>query len=375
MRNTLLPLIAAVVCFAIGLVLIRPIVDRGQGGPEVNAGILRLPKRDPLRTMGAPLAGSTAATVERGGRDDGLWRVVVVAGEDREPTTRAAMLALGESLFTAGMVVVMDPLPAASEPTPPLPMPTDRVISIATRSADIGNSPTADWQASIAFTVTEPRLPGGHPAEGLLAPPELAPVVILVEHAGRPAADAAAVDWPTRWAGTGRTIVQAMLGSLLPPSGLQRAKDQPLADWGTPVPFPPVTGELRWSGCFQHDLARGWVGRIAGRTVGTKSGGSEAASAPVIGLLRKGAWEDAAAAEGGWRQWSRLRDGQRQFFALRDDGDGWTCTVWTERPDVAGLIDRWIAAGDASARQHLQQLLTVRALPEPLRLRVEQALK
>lgn len=374
MRNSLVPLAAAIVLFAGGLLLIRPTVDRGQGGPEVNAGILRLPKRDPIRTAAAPLAGSTAAKLEHGARDDGLWRIVVVAGDDRQPTTRAAMLALGEALFAAGMIAVMDPVLSASEPTPPLPLPADRVIRVATRESDIAATPAGTWRASVAFTVSEPRLPTGHPADGLQPPPAMNETLVLVDHEGRPAAGEAP-GWPQRWAATGRGIVTAMLGALLPPSGLKRPEGQLGADWGSPLPFPPTTPEMRWSGSFQHDLIRGWSGRINGRSVIGKTGATEPAAAPLLRLLPRGDWQPAPG-EGRWQQWARLRDGHRQCFAIRDDGDGWTCTMWIERPDVAGLVDAWLKAatgGDAAAAGHLRRLLATPALPEAQRVRIEQA--
>lgn len=374
MRNSLIPLIAAVLLFVVGLALIRPTVGRGQGGPEVHAGILRLPKRDPLRTASAPLTDTTVANLASGARDDGRWRIVVVSGADREPTTRAAMLALGEALYTAGMVAVLDPLPAASESTPPLPLPADRLIRIATRTATTGDTPAAPWHATVVFTVVEPRLPPGHPAEGLLPKPTQAGAVVVVEHDGRPAGSQAPT-WPERWAATGRSTVQAMLGALLPPAGLQAATDHLGSDWGSALPLPPTTPELRWAGSFQHDLARGWVGRIGGRSVTTSIGKPESAIDPLLRRLKGGSWEEVAGG-GTWRQWGRLRDGAQQCFALRDDGDGWTTTMWVERPDLTGLVDGWLAAaarGETAARAHLDRLLRTPGLPDAQRLRLEKA--
>ncbi len=376
MRNSLLPLIAAIAIFALGAVLIRPTVSRGQGGPEVNAGILRLPKRDPLRTDSAALAGTTAATIKRGARDDGLWRVVVVAGDDRSPVTGAAMLALGEQLFLAGMIAVMDPLLAASEPTPPLPLPADRVVRITTREAAIGETAAAPWSATVVFSISEPRLPAGHPGEGLLPPPQLMSTIVEVSHEGHPAS-AATTDWPTRWAATGRTIVDSMLSTALPPSGLHRPDNHLAVDWGSALFFPPTTPELRWSGCFQHDLVRGWTGRIDGRTVKDSKGRTEAAIQPLLRLLPRGGWEPVSGSPA-WSQWSRLRDGQRQWFATSDLGDGWACTMWTERPDAGTLIDGWITSattGDTQARDRLRRLLSSPGLGEGHRVRIEQALR
>jgi len=375
-RNSIVPIVAAIVLFTIGAIAIRPNVSRGQGGPEVNAGILRLPKRNPLRTASAELAGSTAARLERGARDDGLWRVVVVAGDDREPTTRSAMLALGEDLFTAGMIAVMDPMSNASEPTPPLPIPADRVIRIATRDVAIGATPDAEWKATVSFSISDPRLPIGHPGEALQSAPMSLQTVVVVNHEGRPAAGGHS-DWPTRWAATGRSLVRAMLGTALPPSGLRRPESHLAIEWGSPVPFPPTTPEMRWSGAFQYDLVRGWIGEISGRTVRDDKGRIEPAIAPLMRLLPRGTWEPVAS-DSSWKQWSRLRDGQQQWFAIRDVGDGWLCSMWCERPGVTELVTEWIRAsrtGDTQAAEHLRRLLSAPALPETERLRIEQSFK
>lgn len=374
MRNSLVPIAIAGVIFIVGVALIRPNVDRGQGGPEVHPGILRLPKRDPLRTASPQLGGSTAAVVERGARDDGRWRVVVVAGADRSAATRAAMLALGEALYAAEMIAIMDPVLGAAEPSPPLPIPADRCIRIATREESTGAGPQDEWRALVSFAIAEPRLPPGHPGAGLQPPPHQADTRIAVEHRGRPA-DGTAPGWPERWAGTGREIVKAMLGSLLPPSGLQRPAGQPPVDWGSPVPFPPTTSELRWTGCFQHDLVRGWVGRIEGLTVAAKAGGSEAACAPLTRLLDRGEWSPLERSAG-WELWSRLRDGQRQWFGMRGEADGWSLSMWSERPDMPGLVERWLAgaaAGDAAARERLRLALATPDLPAALRERIAPA--
>lgn len=367
MRNSLLPIAAALLLVAIGALLIRPTVERGQGGPEVRPGILRLPKRDPLRTTAVPLAGRTTAALALGSADPHPWQVVVVMGDDREPTTRAAMLALGEELFQAGVVAVLEPQLAAADPAPPLPLAADRVIRVATRAARIGPGPLDPWQATVAFAIAQPRPPADHPGLGLLPPPALAPTVIIVEHDGQLAAGAAA-DWPGRWAATGRSIAQAMLATLRP-DGVRRA-ERPSADWGTHLPLPPTTPELRWHGAFQHELTRGWTGRIVGRTVATRDGGSEAAVEPLLRLLKRGAWEELAGA-GPWRQWSRLRDGQQQRFAVHDDGDGWTATMWIERPDIPGLVAELIARGE---RERLRVLRSAPALPEEQRARIDEAL-
>jgi len=375
-RNSLLPIAAAVAVLAIGVILIRPTVDRGQGGPEVNPGILRLPKRNPLRTVSMDLAGSTAAAIESGGRDDGLWRVVVIRGGDRQPTTRAAMLAAGEVLFTAGCLVVMDPPMAVGEPSPPLPIPADRVLRIATRAGVDTRSLDGTWVANVEFRLWEPRLPGGHPAEPWQPPPTAMSTVCVVEHRGRPAAGGQG-GWPERWAATGRTLVQAALGALVPAGGVAVPPGRVATAWDSPLPAAPSTPELHWDACFQYDFVRGWSGSIPGRSVSTSTGGSEPAVAPLERLLISGRWRQLADAAP-WRLWNRAKDGTQQWFGLREQGGGWDATMWIEQPSATDLITAWIAAagrGDAAASEHLRRSAGVLALPAELHQRAAAALR
>lgn len=372
-RNSLLPVVVAIALIAVGLVLIRPTVDRGQGGPEVNAGILRLPKRDPIRTRSMELSGSSAATLEAGSRDDGQWRIVVVASSDREPATRATMLAIGEALYAAGCLVVMDPASASADPTPPLPLPSDRILRVSTRSMSGSQSRDGTWTASIEVRCWEPRLPAGHPVDGLQPAGIGATSVCRIEHTGTPASGASG-GWPERWAATGRAIAQAALGALAP-AGVKAPKEAASPDWGSQMPSAPWTPELHWDGCFQHDFVRGWSGGINGRTVTTQTGTSEPAIAPLERLLVSGRWEPLEPSAG-WRLWSRAKDGARQWFAVTEAPTGWTTTMWVERPAPADVVAAWsaaAAAGDQAARVHLRRAAAIRALPEDLRQRAAAA--
>lgn len=374
MRNSLVPVIAAVAVLAIGLVLIKPNVDRGQGGPEVNPGILRLPKRNPLRTAAMELTGSTTATLATGSRDDGPWRVVVISGGDRQPTTRAAMLAAGEALFTAGCLVVMDPATGVGEPSPPFPIPADRVLRISTRVSAGHDSPDGPWTATVEFRLWQPRLPAGHPAAGWLPAPAVPPTMCVVEHRGQPGIGSTG-GWPERWAALGRTVVASALGALRPAGAGAPPQDAAPATWDTPLPMAPSTPELHWDACFQHDFLRGWSGDITGRTVTTSTGGSEPAVAPLERLLVSGRWQ-ALAPEGPWRLWNRARDGMQQWFGLRERDGGWDATMWFERPAAADLVAAWIAdagRGDHAAAEHLRRAADLAALPAELRQRAAAA--
>ncbi|MCX8039096.1 MAG: hypothetical protein N3B15_00745 [Planctomycetota bacterium] len=371
MGRSLLPLLLVAVIVAVGLAAIWPRVERGQGGPAVYPGILRLPAKDPIRTAAAPLSGSTVAEVQGAGRDDGQWRVVLLLGEDREPLTRAVMLALGEALFQAGVVAVLDPLLPASEPAPPLALPADRVVRIATLAARGTEDRRAAWSASVRLALSEPRLPDDHPLAAQQPAPLASPLLVRVQHEGGPAAGSDP-PWPERWAAAGRAIAAAFLAATTPPGGPRVPELHPGVAWETPLPLPPLTPEVRWHGAFQHALIRGWVGRIAGRRVLTREGREESADAPFIRLLARGAWQ-ALPAEGAWRLWERLHDGQRQWCALRDDGDGWTVTVWHLHPDPQRRLEQWLAeaqAGDRAASARLERLRSVPGLPEDLRARL-----
>ena len=286
------------------------------------------------------------------------------------------MLAAGETLFTAGCLVVMDPAMAVGEPSPPLPIPADRVLRISTRHSADTTTPAGTWSATVEFRLGEPRLPAGHPAEGWQAPPTTRPTVCVVEHRGHPAAGSQG-GWPERWASTGRTLVKAALGALVPASGVTVANDQVAAVWDSPLPAAPSTPELHWAACFQHDFIRGWSGSITGRTVSTSNGGSEPAVAPLERILTSGRWQPIADAPG-WRLWNRAKDGSQQWFGLRDRDGGWDATMWSERPVAADLVAAWITAagrGDKAAREHLRRCAEVLALPDVWRQRAATALR
>lgn len=365
MRNSLLPLVAAVLLFGAGLLLIRPNVVRGQGGPQIEPGILSLPMRRPIRTESAPLGGSTAARLTAGVRDDGRWRVVVVGGADNEDATRAAMLALGEILFRADCVVVMDPLRTSSDPAPPMPLPADRVIRIATRSAAGTGDLAGDWTAELTLDMWQPRLPEGHPGAAWQPLVEGLPLRCSVEHHGRPTA---AAGWPERWAATGRAIAEAALAAMGPPGGPHPPTGSAPADWGSILPMPPQPETVRWAACFQHDLVRGWSGAVIGRSLPGKNGSSESALEPLLRQVKSGQWKTEADA-GPWKVWSRPKDGITQWFAVRPNPDGWDTTMWIERPAAADLVRGWIrdAASDPAAHASAKRAVLTPAVPEDLR--------
>ncbi len=370
-RNSLVPLIAAVLLIALALLLIRPIFARGQGGPEVNPGILRLPKRDPLRTQTMDISSSTAARLTAGSPDNGQWNTVLIVGEDNSAVTRATMLALGEVLYQAGCIAIMDPVSAVSVPAPPLPFPADRVIRVQTIAATTGDDLQAAWSMSVELRLSEPRLPPGHPAEGWQPPPAGHANVCLVLQDDRPTAGANG-SWPERWASSGRAIVGAALKTMVAPPGIACVKRPFESEWNTAV---PQTSELRWYGYFQHDFIRGWIGRLPGRTVTTKTGNKESVDAPLIRLLASGSWVEGTA-EGSWRCWSRPHNGIRQHVALSTNDTGVTATTWIEQPGIPALVERWVseaAAGNVLAKTKLARAATVSALSDDLRARAAAA--
>lgn len=373
MRNSLFPIALAVLVCGLGLWSIRPSVgvSRGQGGPELDAGILGLPTRRPIRTASERLSGTTTGRLEQGAPDDGRWRVVVVSGADHEPMTRAVMLALGEMLYQADCVVILDPLRQGAIPAPPLPLPADRVVRITSTQVTGTEQLAGAWSATVALDLWQPRLPEDHPATAWQPPAEAAPARCVVAHHGSPAPDATG-GWPERWAATGRAIAQAACDSLLKPGGVHPPPIT-LADWDSTLPGPPQADVVRWDASFQADLVRGWTGGIHGRTIPTATGASESALDPLQRLLASGHWQ-AEADSGTWRIWSRPKNGVIQRFALRPATDGWETTMWIERPSPADLVRDWLdavhggdAEGQAKAKACLARAAQTPALPEDLR--------
>lgn len=460
MRNSFLPIVGVVLLTVACFWLIPDGLGDGAEGPQVQAGILRLPKDRKLlvasaaipveqevltRTVGAPPPG-----LEQEG-----WRVVAIALDDTVPLTRAVALALGERLTELGAVAVFDVPDAALLPTPP-----DRVLRV--RSED-GGRPAADGSLSgiVSIHQHEVRLPARHPAAGLMEASSVQERSWRIKHQSTPSAGVA---WPHRWAAIGRALADTVLkdlgvldrlpqewdrmrpvvpaGKAIPyawhqpgrlwllfavpvflivrilasrrlpadhrsrtgwrswrpwiiataltvmiviSSGPYRvgptARDVPLSSWSVHLPLPPNLEVLRWNGCFEHDLVRGWVGRIQGKTTADRMGRPISALEPLQRLLSKKQADDGAAREaedGLWREeiapfpdallFGRNRGGVDEFILVLPDDEGWDCVLWQEQGRANTVQASWLDAVDEPelvrvARRKLRRHLLTPRIP------------
>ena len=91
MRNSLLPIILIILTTGGAWWLIRGGAERGAGGPDVAAGILRLPQKTSQQTSPADITGTTTITGDAPA-DSATWRVILISGDDRHPLTNSAVL-------------------------------------------------------------------------------------------------------------------------------------------------------------------------------------------------------------------------------------------------------------------------------------------
>lgn len=164
----------------------------------------------------------------------------------------------------------------------------------------------------------------------------------------------------------------------LPPSG----QEVPLSAWKTHLPLPPNLAVLRWQGCFEDDLVRGWVGRIEGKQTQDRLKRPIESIQPLLKLLSKKQADDGTAraeGDGLWREeqspvkdgkcFGRNRDGVDEFLLAVPDATGWDCVLWQEQPRSNSLQDSWVQAVEdgehvAIARRKLRRHLTATRIPE-----------
>ncbi len=460
MRNSALPIVGVLLVTVACFWFIPDGLDDGAEGPQVQAGILRLPKDRKHQVISAAITvDHEVLTRTVGAPPPGLepegWRVIGIALDDTLPLTRAVALALGERLTELGAVAVFD-IPDA----PVLPTPPDRVLRV--RSED-GGRPTADKAVAGIISVHqhEVRLPARHPAYGLMETPSVQERSWRIQHRNEAAPG---VRWPQRWAAIGRATADTVLGELgvaerlplewdrlrpvvpegraipynwhqpgrlwilfvvpvfliarvlasrrLPADHRSRtgwrgwrpwiiataltvmivisagpyrvgptARDVPLSTWSVHLPLPPNLEVLRWNGCFEHDLVRGWVGRIQGKTTADRMGRPISALEPLRRLLAKRTADDGSAREsedGLWREevtpipdgqlYGRNRAGVEEFILVLPDDEGWDCVLWQEHRHANRAHAAWVdAVTDADVRQVARRklrrhLLTTRVL-------------
>jgi hypothetical protein len=146
--------------------------------------------------------------------------------------------------------------------------------------------------------------------------------------------------------------------------------------------LPPNLAVLRWHGCFEDDLVRGWIGRIEGLQTVDRLKRPIPSIQPLLKLLAKKQADDGsarAAGDGLWREepnpppsghlFGRNRDGVDEFLIAIPANDGWDCILWQEQPRANSVHDSWSGAVHDGqhvtiARRKLRRHLLATRIPE-----------
>jgi hypothetical protein len=298
----------------------------------------------------------------------------VLVAEDRHPLTSSVIRSFGELLTRQIPSTVVDwpnkrypmisllPLDEVQ-----LPLGMHRVIRIAT----IGDQPASvdqPYQATVVISSSgsAPRQLGD--LADWMPSPGVDERVLAIDHS---ISGAVSVNWPIRWATTGRSIADLALGTLSGDGPLPLDVDGlTLADmhgeWPSQVPQQPEHQVLRWYSAFQAPLVRGWWGGLIGQNILLKA--KDRSTWTVLDEhLSRGGWsraEDAVSTES--TAWTRSGGDALQRFIAEPGDFGWdvgTIQVF----DGAVLRHRqWLAqakAGDPTARVQLRRHLLSPALP------------
>jgi len=237
MRNSFLPVIGVMMVAIIAMLAIPRDHEMGQDGPQITAGILRLPKDQRKMVQAAPLqAGNVATVVNSPARVLGLepdaWRVVTIVAGDNRILTRTVVLGLAEQLTLLGSVAII------SEATkPPMPLAPDRVLTITTsdeRLPDVAGGPCS---GTVHIHQEPVALPDAHPASGLQGSTGVARIDLRIDHTSS-GPGGSRPRWAEWFAAVGRSIGDQIIASLAGPTGLPQEWDRArpgamLSDAGT----------------------------------------------------------------------------------------------------------------------------------------------
>jgi hypothetical protein len=375
MRNSFVPIAGMLLVTAAAFLLIRPSQPVGFGGPEINAGIYRVPKRGAgiIESLDA-LTMTNDVTVEsqadqRIGAEPEQWLSVTLVSGDGEPLTRAAVLALAEEFARRDLIALILPQREMA-----LPIAGDRVIRVATSLANIPENAGGECAAELAVEVHAPRFPAGHPASRLQGAFSSRSMQLVIKHHSSGAPDA---QWSRWYATVGRGIAATAINAI----GAREFKAtdaEPRAQWDDLLPQAPRHAVVRWLAAFEDDLVRGWFGEIRGTTTLDKAGAEASALAPLEKLLKSGMWEESSVPGAALRTWSRERDGTMFWFGCQSMPTGWQLTMWQERSEPSRRFDEWFDSaqvGDAAARRNLRRHLLCASIPDAQRLEAATLLK
>jgi hypothetical protein len=386
MRNSALPIISAALLVAFLLIRMEslPTAAPGCAGPELVSGIFRLTKQARLRLASAALAAGNEVTVAAppspAAASAASFRVVVVSAEDHEPLTAALVLGLAERLTENGSAVLIDTLSER-----PLQLPADRVLSVATRHAELPAAPGGACAAELTVVDRLLAFPAGSPAaaaQPALSGPITARFALSHHSTGAGGPPPA---WGAWYAGIGRGMAEAVLARIAPggvpplhgPEGAPRGDLEARPEWPSPLPSPPFIEPLRWFGALQQDLVRGWIGEIAGLDSIDEHGEHLASierlerALTKARVVKEAAWTLDEHSSSERRMWNRDPD---CLLATRR-ADGWDVLLWQQRPGIVALYRSWVdeaAAGSPGARARLALYRDCAAIPLDERARAPQ---
>ncbi len=325
MKNSLLPLVAAALAVALGILAIRPHGDaRGAAGPEVGPGIYAQPRAatpaSPFIAQVAVHGPTSSASV--------AWRTVVLSGLDRAPVTNACLLALAERITAEGGTVILDPAPRPPlDRMPPQALPADHRVTVATTSGAPPADPASG--ATVVLTVTAERLalPAGHPAAALMPVPAwsgTAELTITIPPSpGAP--------WSAWYAGAGREAAEAVLAAL---AGRGVTAPMRVSDWGSALPQPPSTDGLHWYAAVQDGGLRAWLGQFQ------ELSQSDAEGRPVVpadlarrlgpNTMGERKWDEDPTIAAPLRGWTTNHDGLISHLTLQTATGGYALVLWQE---------------------------------------------
>lgn len=385
MRNSALPIVSAVflVILFIAIESRHPSEAPGRFGPELEAGIFRMPTKARLRIASADLDASAAVTVEAPAGADAAaaerWRAVVVSAEDREPLTNAVVLGLAEQLTEHGCVVIVDTVGGT-----PLLMAADRAVSVATREAKLPAVPGGECTATIAIADRLLSFPSDIPAahaQPAAAAPLIARFSLAYRSQGKGQVEPS---WAAWYAGVGRGLAADVVHAIVP-AGLPAVVDAEhrqlvglpaFVDWDSALPIPPRVDVLRWYGATQQEFARGWIGEIRGFNALDDGGATQPSIAHLekamsaTRLLKDIAWVKDPNSSDERLLWNREQDGA--VLAAVRSATGWDVALWQERTGIAATFQGWLDAaahGDQAALRQLRRYGGCEAVPADLRLK------
>lgn len=376
MSNSRLPMLLLLATSVVAIWLVSGPSSRGIDGPMVEPGILRLPVNAAKRVPADPL--TPKIDLAGPAMDGTAWRVWVIAGDDREASTRTLMLGLAERLTERGCIAILAPKPKPDEASrEALPLGADVRVSIASTTA---TSAVQGQPFAIAWrlTVSPFHLAPSHPAARLLP-----------DDANGPAPSAWTLgfscpgpgpSWPTWWAAVGRTGADTILARLgrttaiedttahirrqawLPPVTATGPGAPPVEPEHGRIPAPPQSDIAEGLMAFQTPLVRGWTGHLSPVPVTSMERGTKTAREELDRRLTKDHLWTKQEADG---RILYAKDGPLpQFLTVDAAGE---IVSWQERPSPASLMKAWRESPDPLAKENLARHRKTPGIPADLR--------